>query len=173
MSDTAARSPELPCLARWVSTSPEATAAMAARIGAELRAGDVILLAGDLGSGKTHFARALIQSRQAEHGTAEDVPSPSFTLVQTYQAGDLEIWHCDLYRLTGADDALELGLEEAFSDALCLIEWPDRLAGRWPEGAAWLVFSHDPETPDRRGIALHMADDTALAARLARCLEAG
>ena len=88
-----------------------------------LRAGDCVLLEGPIGAGKTHFCRALIRARL---GREEDVPSPTFTLVQTYDA-DVEIWHADLYRLSHPDEALELGLEDAFASAICLVEWPERL----------------------------------------------
>lgn len=109
-----------------------ATATLAERIAPHLKAGDCLLLEGPIGAGKTHFARALIQTRLA---VAEDVPSPTFTLVQTYAGEDVEIWHADLYRLTHPDEALELGLEEAFETAITLIEWPDRLAGLAPDRA--------------------------------------
>ncbi|WP_235441821.1 tRNA (adenosine(37)-N6)-threonylcarbamoyltransferase complex ATPase subunit type 1 TsaE [Rhabdonatronobacter sediminivivens] len=119
----------------------DATAALARWLAPRLGAGDVLLLAGPVGAGKTHFARALIQARLAAEGLAEDVPSPSFTLVQTYWAGALEIWHVDLYRLGHADEAPELGLDEAFDTALCLIEWPERLGALAPDGALWLQFA--------------------------------
>ncbi len=153
-------------LGRVTLPDPKATAALAERIGAVVGAGDVLLLSGGLGSGKTHFARALIQSRQAKVGAAEEVPSPSFTLVQTYQAGELEIWHADLYRLGGPDEALELGLDEAFQTALCLIEWPDVLAGHWPEGAVRLTFAMDAEREGVREIALYAEPGADLANRL-------
>jgi tRNA threonylcarbamoyladenosine biosynthesis protein TsaE len=104
-----------------------ATAALGARIGAVARAGDVVALMGDLGAGKTTLARGLIQSRIGP----QDVPSPTFTLVQTYDGAGLPIWHFDLYRLNDPREARELGLEEAV-DGLCLIEWPDRLGRDLP-----------------------------------------
>ena len=120
------------------------TAACAVRLAPNLSAGDCVLLEGDLGAGKTHFARALIQTKLADVGLMEDVPSPTYTLVQTYDAGSLQIWHVDLYRLRSADELVELGLEEAFGEALILIEWPDRLGLMAPEGALHLRFEiHD------------------------------
>lgn len=131
------------------------------------------MLSGDLGSGKTHFARSLIQSRQsAAGGPVEEVPSPSFTLVQTYQADGLEIWHADLYRLSGPEEVYELGLDDALSEALCLIEWPERMGAHWPEMALWLLFALDPDAPETRHIALHAAPDHPLAAALASHLAA-
>lgn len=106
-----------------------ATARAATALAHRLRVGDVVALEGGLGAGKTAFARALIN---ALPGPEEDVPSPTFTLVQTYERGDLEIWHFDLYRLEAPDDALELGIEDAFVEAVSLIEWPDRLGPYLP-----------------------------------------
>ena len=87
-----------------------------------LGAGDVLLLEGPIGAGKTAFARALIAARLAAAGApAEDIPSPTFTLVQTYLAGPLEIWHADLYRLSHPDEAAELGLEHPVDRPLDLL----------------------------------------------------
>ncbi|WP_102223907.1 tRNA (adenosine(37)-N6)-threonylcarbamoyltransferase complex ATPase subunit type 1 TsaE [Acidimangrovimonas sediminis] len=119
--------------------SPEATAALARRLAPALKPGDVLLLEGPIGAGKTHFARALIQALLAE---PEDVPSPTFTLVQTYETADgAEIWHADLYRLTDPSEVMELGLDAAFDSAICLVEWPDRLGEEAPEDALHLTFS--------------------------------
>lgn len=138
----------------------DATARLGQWFAAHLRAGDCLLLEGQIGAGKSHFARAFIQARL---GRAEDVPSPTFTLVQSYQA-DVEIWHADLYRLSHPDEVLELGLDEAFDSAICLIEWPDRLGSLLPKGAMRLRFM--PEGEGRRvaflpGLRADLAGDLA------------
>ncbi len=138
-----------PVLASFEIASADATAAIAAALAPLLSPGDVLLLDGDVGAGKTHFARALIQARQAATGEVEDVPSPTYTLVQSYHAGPVEIWHADLYRLTGPQDVFELGLADAFEDAICLVEWPDRLETLTPEDALTLHFAMT-ETPGER-----------------------
>lgn len=108
------------------------TAALGARLAAGAQPGDCILLEGPIGAGKSHLARAFIRARL---GREEDVPSPTFTLVQVYEGEGAEIWHADLYRLTHPDEVWELGLDEAFQKAICLVEWPDRLGAHLPEGA--------------------------------------
>lgn len=134
---------DLPCRARdsysgrmqhkTLLSSPDRTAELARGLGSVLGAGDTILLSGDVGAGKTHFARALIQSLLS---APEDVPSPTFTLVQVYDAASgCEIWHADLYRLSDPSETEELGLVDAMDTAICLIEWPDRLAALRPEDA--------------------------------------
>lgn len=134
--------------------TPEAMARFACLLAPHLRAGDVLLLEGPIGAGKTHFARALIQCLLDR---LEDVPSPTFTLVQTYDAPRFEIWHTDLYRLTHPDEALELGLTEAFETALCLVEWPERLGSDRPETALTLQFQ--VESDETRTIAFLSADE--------------
>ncbi|ARO15714.1 ATP-binding protein [Ketogulonicigenium robustum] len=136
------------------------TAALAAHFAALLHAGDVLLLEGQIGAGKSFFARALIRARlQNPH---EDVPSPTFTLVQTYDA-DVQIWHSDLYRLTHPDEVIELGLTDAFADAICLIEWPDRLGSLTPAHALTLSFAALPDGTHRVAI----SGDATWEARLA------
>ncbi len=115
-----------------------ATIDLAAMIAPILSPGDTLLLEGPIGAGKSAFARAIIRSCL---GRMEDVPSPTFTIVQTYDAPNAEIWHCDLYRLTHPDEAFELGLEDAFETAICLIEWPDRLGNAAPADALTLAFA--------------------------------
>jgi tRNA threonylcarbamoyladenosine biosynthesis protein TsaE len=106
---------------------PAALDALAARLAAVLRPGDVLALSGDLGAGKTTFARGVLR------GLGE-VPSPSFTLVQTYDTVP-PLWHVDLYRLDRADEADALGLDDIWDEAVVLIEWPERLGSRLPAQA--------------------------------------
>ena len=100
-------------------------------LAADLRAGDVIALSGALGVGKSALARAIIQ---AIDPSEDDVPSPTFTLVQQYALADgTPLWHLDLYRIEKPEEAMALGLDDAFLDAVCLIEWPDRLQKFLPQ----------------------------------------
>ncbi len=108
---------------------PAATDAFGAKLAEILRPGDVIALEGPLGSGKTALARATIR---ALTDPAEEVPSPTFTLVQVYQSEAGPLYHFDLYRLEAPDQAVELGVDDAFSDGISLVEWPDRLGGYLP-----------------------------------------
>jgi tRNA threonylcarbamoyladenosine biosynthesis protein TsaE len=119
-------------------SGPDDTARRAQQLARRLSPGDVILLSGDVGAGKTHFARALITELL---DYPEDIPSPTFTLVQTYEGASGAIWHADLYRLTSTHEIEELGLVEAFHDAICLVEWPDRLGPLAPAGALRISLS--------------------------------
>lgn len=106
------------------------------------RAGDCFLLRGQIGSGKSALARAFIRSLL---GPDTEVPSPTFTLVQTYDYNDLEIWHADLYRLGDEQEAVELGLMDAFTDHICLIEWPELLGDLAPNTALDIELSVAPD----------------------------
>lgn len=134
---------------------PDATQALAEQIGHRLEPGDTLLLSGDIGAGKTHFARALIQSLQ---DTPEDVPSPTFTLVQSYETSAGEILHADLYRLSGPQDIEELGLSDAFGRAICLVEWPDRLG---PDAPADALMLHLEASADGTSRMLTARSDSA------------
>ena len=123
------------------SGSPDRTDQIARGFADCLAPGDVLLLSGEVGTGKTHFARALIKHVLLE---PEDVPSPTYTLVQTYDTRLGDIWHADLYRLIGTAELEELGLTEAFDTAICLIEWPDRLGDLAPNDALRIDFAALP-----------------------------
>jgi tRNA threonylcarbamoyladenosine biosynthesis protein TsaE len=124
-----------------------ATDRLAASVAALARPGDAILLMGDLGTGKTRFARGFIAARA---GRALDVPSPTFTLVQTYDLAGGAVWHFDLYRLERAQDAAELGFDEAFAEGISLVEWPDRLAGQVPADRLEIVLAYGMAPEERR-----------------------
>ncbi len=151
--------------------SAEETNDFAQRLAVGLGAADVLCLDGNLGAGKTHFARATIQHLLAKTGQYEDVPSPSFTLVQTYHAGGLEIWHSDLYRLSDPQELDELGLTDAFSTALCLIEWPGRMAEDMPQDALWLSFRMVAEDENARELSISSSDPEKWRARIARLVQ--
>ena len=138
-----------------------ATAALASRVAALVVPGDIIALKGDLGAGKTSFARAFIRARGDAN---EEVPSPTFTLVQIYQTDALAIWHFDLYRLEAAEEAWELGIEEAFASGVSLIEWPERLASLLPRRRLEITLDFGDRSDARRA---SLAGDDAWRARLA------
>lgn len=116
------------------------------RLAAHLKPGDIVLLEGDLGAGKTTLARAVIEALTGE----QDAPSPTYTLVQTYELREGgELWHADLYRVEDEHELEELGLEDAFDFAICLIEWPDRLGAMRPN--TYLELDIRPEPGEETG----------------------
>jgi tRNA threonylcarbamoyladenosine biosynthesis protein TsaE len=131
---------------------PAATERLGHFIAADLTAGDVVALEGPLGAGKSVLARAIIQHAcPQEH----DIPSPTFTLVQTYEPTEgPSVMHFDLYRLDSPDDALELGIEDAFVDSICLFEWAQRLGPYLPRTALNVSIAPDPAKTDGRIISL-------------------
>ena len=121
-----------------ITPSPAATAEVAMRLASLLKPSDVVLLEGGIGAGKSFLTRTLIQHCQ-DH--PEDVPSPTFTLVQEYETNIGPVWHADLYRLSGPDEVIELGLIDAFEEALCFVEWPDRLNDLAPKDALTITLT--------------------------------
>lgn len=119
-----------------------ATQALGARIAASLDVGDAVALEGDLGAGKTTLARAILVAL----GVRENVPSPTFTLVQHYTTPRLAVSHYDLYRIENPSEMEELGLDEALAEGAALIEWPERATNCLPE--------------DRLHVALRIGDGT-------------
>lgn len=115
-----------------------ATEHFAARLAAKSKKGDVLLLSGPLGAGKTSFARAFI--RAVAKNPALQIPSPSFTLLQSYETASATIFHYDLWRLTGPEALEELGWDEA-QEGIVLVEWPDRLGVLTPPQALAISLS--------------------------------
>ena len=146
---------QIHAIAQFNAQSEAETGNIARTLALCLHAGDVVALDGTLGAGKTAFARALIN---ALPGEPEDVPSPTFTLVQTYERGLLEIWHFDLYRLDAPEDAYELGIDDAFADALSIIEWPENLGSLLPP-AHLRITLQQAAGDDTRKIAFEGNDD--------------
>ena len=108
-----------------------ATLALGSSIAGVLGAGDAVLLSGPLGAGKTVLARAILQAL----GVADRVPSPTFTLVQSYETPNLTVRHIDLYRIERANELIELGLEDALEEGAIIVEWPENAFGQLPDSA--------------------------------------
>ncbi|MCB9990285.1 MAG: tRNA (adenosine(37)-N6)-threonylcarbamoyltransferase complex ATPase subunit type 1 TsaE [Rhodospirillales bacterium] len=139
-------------LMRHLSTSEDDTARIASDLAAQLTPGDVLCLRGDLGMGKSVFARALI--RALANNPALEVPSPTFTLVQTYDTAQGPLWHFDLYRIEDEEEIYELGWEEALCDAITLIEWPQRAENALPPDRLDIIFAPLENEPNHREIRL-------------------
>lgn len=139
----------------FLSADEEATGLLASRMANLAQTGDVFALFGTLGMGKSVFARAFIQALTG----AEDVPSPTFTLLQTYEAADFDIYHYDLYRLKSAEEIFELNMEEAIYTGVSLIEWPEKMGGYLPRNCFKITI-----LPDENGrkIILDCADESRL-----------
>jgi tRNA threonylcarbamoyl adenosine modification protein YjeE len=120
----------------------QATTRFAAEIANALEPGNMVTLSGDLGAGKTTFARALIRFLAGD--ASIPVPSPTFTLMQSYDLPRFPLVHADLYRLSGADELTELGLDDLADGAVVLMEWPDRAGGRLPANRIDLSFKLAP-----------------------------
>lgn len=134
------------CLTRDLADEA-ATARLGAALAELARPGDVIALHGTLGMGKSTLARAFIRALTS---AAEEVPSPTFTLVQMYEGSSGDIWHFDLYRLNKPDDAFELGIEDAFTDGISLLEWPERLGRLIPRDRLDITLSLGENTNGRQ-----------------------
>ncbi|MGH6933822.1 MAG: tRNA (adenosine(37)-N6)-threonylcarbamoyltransferase complex ATPase subunit type 1 TsaE [Dongiaceae bacterium] len=132
-------------------STESATVRLAEGIAAMVHVGDVIALSGELGVGKTRLARAFIGALMED---AEEVPSPTFTLVQTYETLAGTVWHFDLYRLSGPDEVFELGFEDALAEGISLIEWPERLRGLLPNDRLDVELAFDSAADGARNVRL-------------------
>jgi len=139
-------------IATLTLTDLAATKRLGLFLAKQLMVGDVLALQGALGAGKSELARAIIQQVCPDE---TDIPSPTFTLVQAYESDDNgSLLHFDLYRLAEPGDVFELGIEDAFVEAVCLIEWPERLAGYLPDHALTIKIDYDPGTNGDREVTL-------------------
>lgn len=134
---------------RVVAESLDRTAAVAAALAGHLRAGDAVLLHGELAAGKTTFVRAVV----AALGSPDPVTSPTFMLAQFYAGGRVPVLHVDTYRLTGVGEYRDLGLTEHLPESVALVEWGGLVAGEFP-GALDVTLEADPAAEDTRTITL-------------------
>lgn len=139
----------------FISENEIQTAEIARKMARISKIGDVWALKGTLGMGKTVFARAFIQALS----DAQEVPSPTFTLLQTYATPEFDIYHYDLYRLEQPTDVFELDVEEAFYSGVSLVEWPEKMGGFLPRDAWLVAFTAEG---DKRKIIITSADNEKL-----------
>lgn len=132
-----------------ISQSVAQTQRMGERLGELARAGDVFCLEGDLGSGKTCFTQGLGRGL----GVVEAIHSPTFILANEHRSGRLPLYHLDVYRMRGADEALGIGLDDyVYGDGVCVIEWAEKIDAALPAERLWIVFRYIDET--QRGLSL-------------------
>ena len=122
---------------KFLSRSEADTIAFAKKFAKTLKGNEIIALWGTLGVGKTVFSKAVIQKLT---GQKEEVPSPTFTLLQTYDTPSGEIFHFDFYRIKSSEEAYEIGIEDAFESGICLIEWPEKIGKLLPKRAINIYF---------------------------------
>lgn len=126
----------------FISHNEQETLNFAADFAKTLKVGDIVALHGTLGVGKTAFTRGVIQSLIGQ----KEVPSPTFTLLQTYETPNFDIYHFDMYRLKSPQEAYEIGIEDAFAEGVSFIEWPDKIKGVLPRKHIDIFFEIKDDT---------------------------
>ena len=126
---------------KYLTTCEKETVQCAQDFAKTLKGHEIIALDGTLGMGKTVFVRAVIQALTTDN---TDVPSPTFTLLQTYDTSKGPVYHFDFYRLKNPEEAYEIGIEDAFADGICFIEWPEKIGTLLPKNAHHIVFTNMP-----------------------------
>ena len=138
---------------QFVSSTIEETLGAGERLAAGLKAGDIVQLKGDLGTGKTHFVKGAARFFGISE---EEVQSPTFSIIHEYP-GRIPLYHVDAYRLNRPEEALEFGLEEyLYGDGICLIEWPEKIASLLPGSSLVVEFTHIDQ--NKRQITIHWQD---------------
>lgn len=117
-----------------ISKSEAETMAIGIQFASQLKAGTVIGLSGELGSGKTYFVKGLAQGL----GYKGDVTSPTFTLLHEYRGGRLPLWHADWYRIKSVEEAFQIGLEEIWHEGITVMEWPEKVKPLLPPETLWI-----------------------------------
>lgn len=148
----------------YISSSEEETSALAEKVAEIARLHDVFALYGTLGMGKSVFSRAFIKKLT----DATEVPSPTFTLLQVYEAKDFDIYHYDFYRIKSPEEIFELGIEDAFQYGVSLIEWPEKMGNYIPKNAIIVRFSALDDGKRKITIVCDASDQTT---RIKKCME--
>lgn len=133
-----------------ISNSEENTKMIGKRFAATLKKGDVVVLTGDLGSGKTKFTEGVL----TYFGLENEISSPTFTIVNEYVNKDVNIYHFDVYRLEDEDEFYAIGGEEYFEKGICLIEWGEMIAGALPKNYIHITFSRNIDVENERVICI-------------------
>jgi len=141
-----------------ISYSAEETMNLAEKIASKLNVGDVIVLTGDLGAGKTKFTEGILKY----FGLENEISSPTFTIVNEYYANNKNIYHFDVYRLEDVDEFYAIGGEEYFDKGICIIEWGELIEEALPQNCRRICFSKDLENENIRIIGLENFDDIDL-----------
>ncbi len=136
---------------RKITDSEQQTYEFGRQIGADAKPGQIYALSGDLGVGKTVFAKGFAQGLSIE----EAVSSPTFTIMQVYEEGRLPLYHFDIYRLEEPEEMDEIGYEDYFfGDGVCLVEWADKMPEIMPEETVWIRIEKDLENGFSRRVIL-------------------
>ena len=144
----------LPKILKFKNYSEDELCILARYVGDNLRIGDSILFNGPVGVGKTFFISCLIKKQLSDMGKEDFITSPTFNLVQIYDDLPNPIWHVDLYRLKKSSELIEIGLEQALHEAVCLVEWPDLLDKCITHRAVTVSLSFSLEDSGKRDIKL-------------------
>lgn len=130
----------------YISNSETDTMNLAKKIASKLTNGDIIVLSGDLGSGKTKFTEGFL----TYFGLEDEISSPTFTIVNEYSKNDINIYHFDVYRLDSSDEFYAIGGEQYFENGICIIEWGEQIKEVLPNEYLHITFQRDLDTPSKR-----------------------
>lgn len=135
---------------KFISKKEDDTIAFANRLSSNLQNGDVIVLTGELGSGKTKFTQGILKY----FGLDDEISSPTFTIVNEYHKDSINIYHFDVYRLSDVDEFYAIGGEEYFNNGICIIEWGELIKDALPKDYLHIVFSKDENNTDNRNLSI-------------------
>lgn len=142
----------------YISKSEQDTIDFATRLASTLKIGDIIVLSGDLGAGKTKFTQGILKYFNLEN----EISSPTFTIVNEYTNGVIPIYHFDVYRLSDVDEFYAIGGEEYFSKGICIIEWGELIEKILPSNHIKIIINKDFENESQRKIVIENSKDIKL-----------